>query len=267
MMDEDYLKINKDSWNKKVSYHLKSDFYKHEEFLKGESSLNKIELDLLPILEGKKILHLQCHFGQDSLSLARLGADVTGVDISDKAIDEARRSNEQLGLNAQFICCDIYDLPNHLEDQFDLVFTSYGVIGWLPDLNKWAKLINHYLKPKGELLFIEFHPVVWMFNDSFESLDYSYFNVETIKEEIEGTYADKEAPIKVSYVSWNHDLSEVLMSLINNGLAIKSFLEYNYSPYNCFLAMKKIAEGKYQIEKLANKLPLVYSILAKKGEL
>lgn len=266
MKNSDYLKVNKESWNEKVNYHVKSDFYAHDDFMKGKSSLNEIELKILGDVKGKKILHLQCHFGQDTLSLARLGADVTGVDLSDKAIDEARKSNKLLGLDAKFICCDIYDLPNHLSEEFDIVFTSYGVIGWLPDMNKWAKIIDHYLKPAGELLLVEFHPVVWMFDEKFESVDYSYFNKEAIKEEVDGTYADQEAPLKLKYISWNHDLSEVMMALINNGMAINKFEEYDYSPYNCFLAMEKIAERKFQIGKLSNKIPLIYSILAKKEE-
>ena len=153
-----------------------------------------------------------------------------------------------------------------MTDQFDIIFTSYGVIGWLPDMDKWAKIINRYLKPGGSLLLVEFHPIVWMFDDKFESVEYSYFNKEAIKEEIEGSYADRGADLKLKYISWNHDLSEVITALINNGLAINNFKEYDFSPYNCFLAMKRIAERKYQIEKLANKIPLIYSILAKKAE-
>ena len=143
----DYLEINKQTWNNKTEVHIDSEFYDNENFLKGKSSLNAIELKLLGDFSNKKILHLQCHFGQDSLSLARLGAKVTGVDLSDQAIEKAKEFNEKLNLDAQFICCDVYDLPNHLDEKFDIVFTSYGTIGWLPDLTKWANLVSKFLKP------------------------------------------------------------------------------------------------------------------------
>lgn len=264
-MKEDYRKVNKESWNSKVKYHLASDFYAHDSFMKGESSLNSIELDILGDVKGKKILHLQCHFGQDSISLARLGANVTAVDLSDEAIKTAKGINDELGLDVHFICCDLYDLKDHLDEKFDIIFTSYGVIGWLPDMNRWASLINHFLVQNGKLLLVEFHPAVWMFDDNFEKIDFSYFNKEEIVEEIEGTYADANAPIKNKFICWNHDLSEVMMGIINNEMEIKSFNEYNYSPYNCFLAMDKLEEKKYQINKFGDKFPLIYSILAEKS--
>src|SRR5436189_4993553 len=131
----DYVELNRRAWNMRTTYHVQSSFYHVKEFTKGESSLNAIELALLGDIKGKSILHLQCHFGQDSLSLARMGAKVTGVDLSDKSIEKAKELNKQLDLDADFICCNIYDLPNHLTKEFDIVFTSYGTIGWLPDLN------------------------------------------------------------------------------------------------------------------------------------
>ena len=134
----DYIKINKQTWNNKTDIHIDSDFYDVKSFLEGKSTLNQIELALLGNLSDTKILHLQCHFGQDSLSLSRMGAKVVGVDFSDKAIEKAKAFNTKLGLDAVFICCDVYDIPTHLDEQFDIVFTSYGTIGWLPDLDKWA---------------------------------------------------------------------------------------------------------------------------------
>lgn len=264
-MEEDYREVNKRSWNNKVEYHIKSDFYDQASFLAGKNSLNSIELGLLGDVRGKKILHLQCHFGQDSISLARMGAEVIGVDISDVAIKEAKKITKQLDVNATFICCDIYDLPKILDEKFDIVFTSYGVIGWLPDLNKWASLISLFLKAGGKLLLVEFHPFVWMYDDNFERIDYSYFNSGEIEEEESGTYADLDAPIKDKFICWNHSLSEVMMGLINNRLEIKKFEEYDYSPYNCFLGCEKISDRKYQIKKLGNKIALVYALYAEKS--
>ena len=262
--EENYLDINRQSWNNRIDSHLKSEFYDLEGFLKGKTSLNDIELKLLGNVKGKTILHLQCHFGQDTISLSRLGAEVTGVDLSNKAIENARQIAEDTNSNAKFISCDIYDLPNHLEQQFDIVFTSYGTIGWLPDIHKWAKVIATFLKPGGEFIFVEFHPVVWMFDDNFEKIKYNYFNSGAIVETESGTYADKTAEITQEYVMWNHGLGEVMNSLIKNGLEINAFEEYDYSPYDCFKRTIEIGPRKYRIEHLENKIPMVYSIVCKK---
>ena len=144
-----YKEINRQAWNIKTAIHIDSDFYDNDSFLKGRNTLNSIELDMLGDVHGKSILHLQCHFGQDSISLARMGAEVTAVDLSEKAIENARIFSKQLGFDVNFICSDIYDLPEILDQKFDIVFTSYGVIGWLPDLDSWAQLISNYLKPHG----------------------------------------------------------------------------------------------------------------------
>ena len=259
-----YIDINRQSWNNRTDTHMKSEFYDHQGFMNGRTSLNDIELDLLGDVNGKSILHLQCHFGQDSISLSRLGAKVTGVDLSDKAINKAKKIARDLKTNTNFICCDIYDLSNHLDEQFDIIFTSYGVIGWLPDLNKWAKIISRFLKPNGQFVFVEFHPFVWIFDDNFKKIKYNYFNSGAIIESEEGTYADKSAEINQEYVMWNHSLSEVINSLIQNELEINSLDEFDYSPYNIFDNSLKIEEKKYRIEHLENKIPMVYSIIATK---
>jgi len=264
MSETNYLALNKESWNKRTGHHVTSDFYAMDDFKAGKSSLMNIELDLLGDVKGKRILHLQCHFGQDSLSLARMGAKVTGIDLSDRAIATAKELNTELGLDAEFIVSDVYDLPNNLQGEFDIVYTSYGVIGWLPDMNKWASIINHFLKPKGKFVFVEFHPNVWMYDDDFTHVKYNYFKDNAIVEEEEGTYADKEAKDKFKYVVWNHGLSEVMSGLLENGLTINSFKEYNYSPYDCFAQTEKIADRKYQIKSFGDKMPLCYSIVASK---
>ncbi len=259
-----YIEINRQSWNNRVDTHINSEFYDLEGFINGKTSLNSIELDLLGDINGKTILHLQCHFGQDTISLSRLGAEVIGVDLSDKAIDCAKKIAKDTNSNTDFICCDVYDLPKYLDKQFDIVFTSYGTIGWLPDLNKWAEIISRYLKPNGKFVFVEFHPVVWMFDDNFEKIGYNYFNSGAIVESENGTYADKTADISQEYVAWNHGLGEVVNSLIKNGLEINNLDEYDYSPYNCFNKTIEIAPKKYRIKHLGDKIPMVYSILAKK---
>jgi SAM-dependent methyltransferase len=256
----DYQQINKDSWNKRTDAHWESDFYDVQGFLDGKSSLNDIELSLLGNIQGKKLLHLQCHFGQDTLSLGRMGANVTGVDLSDRAIARANELSGAAGIPAEFICCDLYDLPAHLHDTFDIVFSSYGTVGWLPDLDRWASLINRYLKPGGRFIFAEFHPVVWMFDNDFTTVQYNYFKDEAIVENESGTYANREAPISHQSVTWNHSLSEVMGSLLKQGMQIRQFHEYDYSPYNCFNATEEFEPQKFRISKWGNKIPMVYSL-------
>jgi 2-polyprenyl-3-methyl-5-hydroxy-6-metoxy-1,4-benzoquinol methylase len=262
---EEYIKVNKHAWNERTEWHIQSDFYQQSAFLNGQNTLKEIELSLLGDVSGKSILHLQCHFGQDSLSLSRMGAHVTGVDFSEKAIETARSLALKLGLDAEFMCCDVYSVCDQLANQsFDIVFTSYGVIGWLPDMQEWARVVQTMLKPGGMLVLVEFHPVIWMFNDAFTSVHYSYFKREPIIEVIEGTYADKEAPILAKTISWNHALEEVIGCLMDQNLAIKKFKEYDYSPYNCLKGMTEIAPGKFQIAGMEGKLPLVYAVKAVK---
>ncbi len=261
---EDYLETNRKAWNDRTEFHIASEFYNQEEFLRGKSSLNEIELALLGNIENKKILHLQCHFGQDTISLSRLGAIATGVDFSEKAIDFAIKTANELNLNTQFINCDIYSLPHFLNEKFDIVFTSYGTIGWLPDLDKWANVVATFLKPGGKFIMADFHPVVWMFDNNFKKIQYRYFKDKPIIEETVGTYAEKNAPITRKEISWNHSLSELLNSLLKQNLELNEFHEHDYSPYDCFNEVVEIEPGKFRIKHFENKIPMVYSILATK---
>ena len=262
--EDNYIAINRKLWNDKVAFHLESEFYDMPGFLKGKTSLKEIEMSLLEDISGKSILHLQCHFGQDSMSLSKLGAKVIGVDFSEEAITVAKQIAVQLNLDTTFICSDIYELPKHLNEKFDVVFTSYGTIGWLPDLDKWAKVISNFLKPNGQLVFVEFHPFVWMYDADFKSIAYSYFNTAAIVEENTGTYADKNAPIKNQEVNWNHPTSEVLNSLIANGLTIDQYNEFDFSPYNCFNGMEEFSPNRFRIKAMANKIPMVFALTATK---
>lgn len=259
---EQYFASNKEVWNQRTTVHKTSDFYNVAAFKNGESALTSIETHELGEVSGKTMLHLQCHFGMDSLSWSRKGATVTGVDFSENAIEEARKLNEELGLDATFICCNVYDLEQHLDKQYDIIFTSYGVIGWLPDLDKWAALVAHYLKPGGYFYIAEFHPVVWMFDDDFTRIQYYYDNREIIITEQQGTYTDRDADIKGKEYSWNHSISEVLNALINAGLQIEFFNEYNYSPYPCFRNITEFEPGKWHFNGMEGKIPVVYSLKA-----
>jgi SAM-dependent methyltransferase len=265
----DYEDINKKLWNKKTTIHVDSAFYNMKAFREGKSSLNPIELDFLGDVNGQTLLHLQCHFGQDSLSLARLGGKVTGVDLSDASIAIARRLNEELGLDANFYMGNVLALDKilPLAHRYDLIFCSYGTIGWLPELESWAKHIGHFLKPGGRFIIVDFHPTLWMMDDHFDKIGYSYFNVEPIIETASGTYAEREADIHAQSYSWNHPFSEILGALLGSGaLRLTRFEEFDYSPYNCFNNTVACDKG-FQIKGLEGKLPMVYALALEKPHL
>ncbi len=264
-MEQQYFDVNKEAWNKRTTVHKDSEFYDLPSFKAGKSSLNKTELEELGNVKGKSLLHLQCHFGMDTLSWASEGAIVTGVDFSDEAINTAKQLSAELDIPANFICCNVYDTPQNVHAQFDIVFTSYGVIGWLPDLDKWAEVTAKSLKPCGIFYMVEFHPVVWMMDDNFTFIKYHYHNESVIAEEQTGTYTNRDADIHYSEYSWNHSISEVLNALIKYGLNIQHFNEFSYSNYNCFNKTVKGEDGFWRIAGLENKIPMMYSVKAVKS--
>jgi SAM-dependent methyltransferase len=259
-----YFNENKETWNKKVGVHLNSDFYDVSSFLKGKTSLNSYELDELGIIKDKTLLHLQCHFGLDTLSLSRLGAKCTGIDISNEGIKQAKKINKEAGLDAVFIESNVYDVSKNISQKFDIVFTSYGVIGWLPDLTTWAEIIASKLTINGFFYMIEFHPIVWMFDylKNPPKMSYAYLNKEVIYEEYEGTYTNSTSKIKSKEYSWNHGLGEVVSALSKAGLQIEYLHEFEKSPYNCFTEMEKTEDGMFILKEFQKQFPLLFSIKA-----
>lgn len=203
-------------------------------------------------------MHLQCHFGQDTLSWARLGAEVTGVDLSADAIEQANLLKQSLGLKANFIESDVVQFGRENTQKFDIVFTSYGVLCWLSNLVDWAQTIAKSLKTGGELHLIEFHN----FNDLLSG--YSYFPSNDPDIEEEGTYTENCDGTKSTVVTWSHSMSEVISALIGAGLTIEYFSEYPYSPYNCFDGLELVPNLGYQMLYKGQQVPLLYSIKARK---
>ncbi|TDI67853.1 MAG: class I SAM-dependent methyltransferase [Bacteroidetes bacterium] len=254
---------NRKTWNKKVAIHAASDFYDIEAFKAGKSSLNSYELNALGDVSGTSMLHLQCHFGQDTLSWARLGANCTGVDISEEGIKLAKSLNKELVLDTQFVCCNVLDTSKHISETFDIVFTSYGTIGWLPDLKPWAQMISERLNPGGTFYIIEFHPIAWMFDYTVSppKMKYSYHQEEVIYEEYEGTYAEDGATKMTSKeYGWNHSLSKVINSLVIAGLTIEYLNEYDASPYDIFPDLVKNESGMFELKKKL--YPLLFELKA-----
>jgi SAM-dependent methyltransferase len=223
-------------------------------FLKGACSLRDIELNEMGKVDKKTLLHLQCHFGLDTLSWARKGAIVTGVDLSDTAINKANALKVKTNLKAEFICSDIYEFGKKVKPVFDIVFTSYGAVCWLPDLTKWADVIGRSLKTGGIFYMVEFHPI----HDIFSG--FSYFHKSDPDIEIEGTYTENSGELKTTLMTWAHPLSEVVNSLINTGIQIEFLNEYPYSPYNCFEGLKEREKNKFYLTCSGHDVPLVYSI-------
>jgi SAM-dependent methyltransferase len=275
---DQYFEANKVLWNQRTAVHKDSSFYDVAGFKAGVNTLTPIELNEVGDVKGKSLLHLQCHFGLDTMSWSRLGAKCTGIDLSDDAIKLAKELNEELKLDAKFICCNVYDLhPQNKESSkvsppsgggdlewaaFDIVFTSYGTIGWLPDLDKWAEIISFYLKPGGIFYIAEFHPVIWMFDDEFTHIKYYYDNREVIVTENYGTYTNRKAHITGKEYGWNHSISEVVNALIKQGLQIQQLNEFMYSPYPNFSNTVPGEDGQWHIKGMEGKIPMVYSVKA-----
>lgn len=258
-----FTESNKKLWDGWSTINFKSEFYNVEGFKSGLSTLKKTELNELGNVKGKSLLHLQCHFGMDTLSWAREGAVVTGVDLSSESITIAKELSKDLAIPAEFICSDIYELPKVLDKKFDIVFTSYGVLVWLNNLNKWAEIVARYLKPGGTFYIIEFHPFTNMFGETWEGLVDSYFyGDQPVILQQNNSYADNNIEFKHVSYEWPHTMSEVITSLRRAGLIIEFFHEFPFSAYNCFPMLEEQAHDEFVIKGQKNKIPLMYSIKA-----
>lgn len=258
-----FTESNKKLWDGWSKINFKSDFYNVEDFKSGKSSLKKVELSELGDVTAKTMLHLQCHFGMDTLSWAKEGAEVTGVDLSSESIELAEQLSNELSIPANFICSDIYDLPKVLDKKFDIVFTSYGVLVWLSNLNKWADIVAHYLKPGGTFYIVEFHPFTNMFGESWEGINDSYFYGEQpICLPQSNSYADSDTEFNHVSYEWPHTMSEVINALRKAGLIIEFFHEFPFSVYNCFPSLEENNKDEFVIKGHGNTIPLMYSIKA-----
>ena len=260
------LVTNRNNWNERTPVHASSAFYDVESFKNGRITLNDIERSEIDDVTGKTLLHLQCHFGMDTMSWSRLGAKATGIDFSDAAIDLARDLNNEIGADARFIRSNVYDLPEVLDEEFDIVFTSIGVLSWLPDLDGWASVIHKFLRPGGIFYILDKHPLMGMFSES-ETGDirpaYDYFRHEQFFEGARPTYTDG-APIASPTYEWQHSLSEIVTALIESGLTIQFIREFPVSAYRVFPSMTKHDDGWWRFPKHNDSFPQLFSIKAAK---
>jgi SAM-dependent methyltransferase len=257
----DAIAANRTLWDSWTRVHRDSSFYDVRGFLAGRDPLNRIETEELNDVAGKRFLHLQCHFGIDTLGWARRGARVTGVDFSPEAIATARQVAVQAGLEATFIESDVYSLPEHGLGRFDIVHTSYGVLSWLPDLNRWAEIVALHLAPGGLFHLVENHPFVMMLDDAGVSIRWPYLATGgPVRLESEASYV---APIDggpLPEYNWPHGIGEVVNALIGAGLRIEWLHEYPRTPYRFPGFLEKRAEGDYGWPGGRDDIPLTFSI-------
>jgi len=265
-----YIDSNLGLWEKLTAVNVKSRMYDVEGFKQGKTALKELELAELGDVKGRSLLHLQCHFGLDTMSWARLGAEVTGVDFSPTAIKTARTLAEEINIKADFINCNLYDLPQLLDRQFDIVYTSYGVLCWLPDLTEWGKLIARYLKPGGTFYIVEMHPLLNIFNNETteEKLEakLSYFHSpEPTKWTSDCSYADGDKFEQQPSYEWTHSLSDIVNALTSNGLRIEFLHEFPFCVYAHFPWLEKHSDGWFYMPKGMAQVPMTFSIKAVKG--
>lgn len=263
---DDYLNSNRHLWNKWTPLHEQSLAYKVAEFKSGGSTLRPVEHNELKNVAGKTLLHLQCHFGLDTLSWAREGADVVGVDLSDESINLARSLSSELDIPATFICSELLDLPNVLTRQFDIVFTSYGVLNWLSDLKGWADVIAHFLKPDGIFYIVEFHPFSNIFDSDSPELKVAnqyFFSEEPFRFEMQGSYAAETNETVYGY-NWKHSLSDIFNALIGAGLQIESFNEFPFTLRERISGMVQGEDDLWRLTKQNGMVPFLFSLQARK---
>jgi len=232
---DEAIEANQRLWDLWTGIHVTGDFYDLAAFREGGIRIRPYELDLIGEVAGRTLLHLQCHFGIDTLSFARIGAQVTGADFSLAAVEMARTLAADLGFpDARFVQSNLYDLPSNLDGTFDIVYTSRGVLGWLPDIRAWAQVVAHFLAPGGTFFITEIHPIANVFeNEGVEPgelrLTYPYWeHPEPLTFAVTGSYADPTADVGEGVVEhgWDHGLGEIVTALIDAGLRIDALVEH-----------------------------------------
>jgi len=266
---------NRKLWDAWTAIHTTGSFYDVQRFRDDPNDVRIAEWERAEVGDviGKSVLHVQCHFGLDTLSWARLGAArITGVDFSEPAISFANELANEVGLadRARFVVSDVYDLPGPLEGEtFDLVYTGRGAVGWLPDLEPWAHAVARFVRPGGIFYLHEGHPVMWALHDEQEPgalrPGYDYWGGETLSFPVQGSYADETAEVDAEIEhGWNHSLGEIVTLLANNGLRIELLDEKRVldwpQPY-----LEERGDGTWGWpERSGGSLPLMYSLRARK---
>ncbi len=263
---------NESLWDAWTAIHSNGAFYDLDGFKAGGVRIRPYEIEMVGEVSGRSLLHLQCHFGIDTLSWARLGARVTGADISPAAIELARSLADELGFpDARFMRSNLDDLPDALDGTFDIVYTSRGVLGWLPDIAAWARVVAHFLAPGGTFFITEAHPIMNVFeNEGVRPgelrLTYPYWeHAAPLTFEVKGSYADPDADVgDETEHSWDHGLGEIVTALIDAGLRIERLVEHPFLDWKVDFLVEDEA-GTWRLPPdAAGELPLMFSLVATK---
>ena len=263
-MAEEYLDLNRALWDERVPIHVDSAFYDVAGFLAGGSALRPFELDEVGDVEGRTLVHTQCHFGLDTLSWARRGARVTGLDFSAPAIAAARKVAADAGIEAEFVESDVYAAPEALGGRrFDLVYTGLGAVNWLPDIERWARVMAALVAPGGRFYLAEFHPFTALFADDDLTVAHPYFHTEPMEWDEPGTYADPSAPtVHNRSMEWNHGLGAIVSALVSAGLRIEFLHEHDYTLFARWPFVEDRGGGHLRLPAGMPSLPLMFSLLA-----
>ena len=262
---EDARDSNRVLWDEITPVHL--DSYDVEKFLAGERWLPLKFLEEVGEVKGHSLLHLQCHFGLDSLAWVRNGAEVTGVDFSPKAIQAARELSQRAQLPAKFIQSDIYDLPKNLDGSYDIVFTSIGVLCWLNNLNAWAEIVARFLKPGGFFYIMDTHPLLNTFDEEGQwRFELSYFHQQApyIWDDEGPDYMNPDYIVKNPSYEWQWAVSDIINALINAGLRLEFFHEFCALADPVFPEMTQREDGLFTFPNMPVDLPTLFSLKARK---
>jgi SAM-dependent methyltransferase len=275
MTEPAWRQANRANWDERVPIHLAArDTYDLQTLRAGNKHLGPISMAALGPVAGQRILHLQCHFGMDTLILAQQGAEVAGVDFSPPAIEAATALATELGLSgrARFLVSDVYETASVLPEpaSFDRVFVSWGALCWLPDMFGWARVVEHFLKPGGWLALAEAHPTAYVFDDRNATPDgmpgwfMPYLGRAPMIEDREEDYSDPSARLKNTRThEWLHPLSDIVMGLINAGLRLDFLREHDTVAWKMFAGLVQAETGGYRWPDQPW-LPLSYSLRASK---
>jgi len=265
------MAVNRRFWEEAVAVHVRSDFYDVDGFRAGRCTLTDIERRELGDVSGLSLLHLQCHFGLDTLSLARRGAVVTGVDFSSAAVEQARRLSDETGLKGRFVQANIYDLPGPLAETFDLVYTAWGVLGWLADIERWGEIVAAMLRPGGRFYIAELHPSVHWFDDTSTPdapLQVAYDYLGTGQPELydePGSYADPSADMdNTAEYFFRYSLSGVVTALASAGLKIDFLHEHDTICWPALPALERGDDRMWRMPDGRPRIPLSFSLSAGK---
>ncbi|MBC6459254.1 class I SAM-dependent methyltransferase [Actinomadura sp. HBU206391] len=262
-----WRELNRASWDERVGIHLNGSFYDVEGFRERRDSLKDFEKAEVGDVTGRRLVHLQCHFGLDTLSWAARGAQVTGLDFSAPGIEAASDLAAALGIDARFVASDVYDAVSALGGQtFDIVYTGFGALNWLPDLTRWAAVVTELLAPGGFLYLAEFHPFSFVLDDETgRTVTHDYFDEGPHISGGPGTYADETAVTENDMtIEWDHMLSSVVSAIAGAGLRIEFLHEHDHTFYLQRRSLVRHPREIYRHPAGASRYPLTYSIRAGK---